>query len=63
MKAKLHDLLLKIPKVYDDFVLGIEIIIQDNVDVINKVVKYLEDNPEATKTEVYRFVDKIISRK
>ncbi|MCR5542398.1 MAG: hypothetical protein K6F71_16450 [Ruminococcus sp.] len=49
----LEELLKKVPDSYPDFVLGMKSFLEDDgIEITEKMIKFMQDNPNATTSEI-----------
>ncbi len=55
MEQKLRNLLRRVPRYYEDFELGSVLLVKDNPESMALLIKYLEEHPKATTSEVIHY--------
>lgn len=52
MEQRLRELLRRVPRYYEDFELGSILFVKNNPEAMALLIKYLEEHPKATTSEV-----------
>lgn len=59
MKKTLEKLLRAVPDSYSDFVIALKAFCEGEKEITEKVIKFMQDNPDATTSDVGEYFDSI----
>lgn len=55
-KKLLKKLLKNVPDTYSDFEMGIEFDCEEDDEIANKMIEYMQNNPEATSSDILEYL-------